>query len=250
MINFDIITIFPHILDSYTNESILGRAQKKKLIKIQTHNLRDATKDRHKTVDDKPYGGGPGMVMMVEPIYKMLKKIVGASLADAQSIRATVKVAPTKRGEKKIKIILLDPKGKQFNQKMAKDFSKLDQLVLVCGRYEGIDARVEKFTDEKVSVGPYILSGGELGAGVILEAVSRLIPGVLGNQESLNEETFNNKLLEIENWKLEIDKEYPQYTRPEIFEYKEKGKKKNLKVPNVLLSGNHGEIKNWRKKHS
>ncbi len=140
---FDILTIFPQILDSYFNESILGRGQKKKLLKVKTHDLRKVTKDKHKTVDDKPYGGGAGMVMMVEPIYKTLKKI---------------------KHKKKSKVILLDPKGKQFDQKMAKNFSKLDQLILICGRYEGMDARVEKFVDERVSVGPYILSGGELGA--------------------------------------------------------------------------------------
>jgi len=216
---FDIVTIFPSILDSYLNESILGRAQKKKLIKIKSHDLRKVTKDKHKTVDDKPYGGGAGMVMMVEPIFKTLKKI---------------------KRKKNSKVILLDPKGKQFNQKMAKSLTKLDQLILVCGRYEGVDARVDKLVDEKISVGPYVLAGGELGAGIVIEAVSRLIPKVLGNQESLGEETFNR----------ENTKEYPQYTRPENFEYKEKGEKKKLKVPGVLLSGNHKEIKDWRKRQS
>ena len=203
---FNILTIFPNIFDSYLNESILKRAQKKKLIKITIHNLRHATKDRHKTVDDKPYGGGPGMVMMVEPIYKTLKRI---------------------KRSKKSKIILLDPAGQQFDHKMAQKFSKLDQLVFICGRYEGIDARVDKFIDHKVSIGPYVLSGGELPALIITEAVARLVPGVLGNTQSLTQETFN------------------QYTRPEVFKYR--GKK--LSVPKVLLSGNHKEIGDWRQKH-
>lgn len=225
---FDIITIFPHILDSYISESILGRAQKKKIIKIQTHNLRNAAKDKHKRVDDKPYGGGPGMVMMAEPIYRTLKKIKRA---------------------KKSKVILLDPKGEEFNQKMAEKFAKLDQLIFVCGRYEGIDARIEKFVDGKISVGRYVLSGGELGAGIIIEAVSRLISGVLGNQKSLAEETFN-KSSGIGNLELEISKEYPQYTRPEVFQYKKGVRNNRLAVPKVLLSGNHQEIEKWRKKYS
>jgi tRNA (guanine37-N1)-methyltransferase len=212
---FDIITIFPDILGSYINESIISRAIKKKLVKIKTHDLRSVAKDKHKTVDDKPYSGGPGMVMMVEPIFKTLKKI---------------------KRSKKSKVILLDPAGKQFDQKMAEKFSKLDQLIFICGRYEGIDKRVDKFVDEKVSVGPYVLSGGELPAMVITEAVSRLIPGVLGKQESLSEETRAS----------EGYYEYPQYTRPAVFEYKELGKKKKLSVPKVLLSGNHNEIKKWK----
>ena len=152
--NFEIITIFPHIFDSYLNESILKRAQQKKLIKIKVHNLRDATQDRHKTVDDKPYGGGPGMILMIEPIYKTLKKI---------------------KRTKKSKVILLDPAGEQFNQPTAHRLSKLDQLIFICGRYEGIDARVGELIDEKVSIGPYVLSGGELPSLIIIEAVTRLI---------------------------------------------------------------------------
>ncbi len=216
---FDVITIFPHILDSYINESILKRAQQKKLIKIIAHNLRAVAKDKHKTVDDRPYGGGVGMVMMVEPIYKTLKKIKRA---------------------KKTKVILLDPAGRQFNQTMAKKFSKLDQLIFVCGRYEGIDARVNKFVDEKISIGPYVLSGGELPAMVIIEATARLLPGVLGKIESTQQETYAK-----ENYV-----EYPQYTRPENFKYRQGLKTRRLKVPPVLLSGNHQLIKKWQTKHS
>ncbi|HBR13448.1 MAG TPA: tRNA (guanosine(37)-N1)-methyltransferase TrmD, partial [Candidatus Komeilibacteria bacterium] len=166
---YDIITIFPKILDAYFNESILKRAQQARLINIKTHDLRDYTADKHRSVDDAPYGGGPGMVLMVEPIYKCLKKI---------------------KRQKKSRVILLDPAGKQFDQKMAEKFSKLDQLVFICGRYEGIDARVDNLIDEKISVGPYVLSGGELPAAIIIEATARLLPGVLGKIESTEYETF------------------------------------------------------------
>ncbi|MFA6304575.1 MAG: tRNA (guanosine(37)-N1)-methyltransferase TrmD [Patescibacteria group bacterium] len=207
---FNIITIFPRILDSYINESILKRAQKAKLIKINSHNPRDFTTDKHHHVDDSPYGGGPGMVMMVEPIVKALKKI---------------------KKKKKSLVIMMDPAGEQFNQKMAQKFSKLDQIIFICGRYEGIDARVDKFIDAKISVGPYVLSGGELPAAVIVEAVSRLLPGVLGKFESTQYETFGGEKQDIV--------EHPQYTRPEKF--------LNMKVPDVLLSGNHAEIDKWRR---
>lgn len=228
MISFHILTIFPHILDSYLSESILGRAQKNKLIKIQTHDPRAVTTDRHRTVDDKPYGGGPGMIMKVEPIYKTLKKI---------------------KRLKKSRVIMLDPAGQQFDQATADKFSRLEQLVFVCGRYEGIDARVEEFIDQRISLGPYILSGGELGAAVIIEAVARLLPGVLGNKESLNEETFSQALKvhsRGRGTKVKADKEYPQYTRPAVFTYKSNKKLKNLKVPEVLLSGDHKAIQDWR----
>jgi len=250
---FDILTIFPHILDSYLNESILGRALKNKLIKIKAHDLRDVTRDKHKTVDDKPYGGGPGMVMMIEPIYKTLKKILGTDFPPARSSQATARVAPTRRS-KKTKIILLDPRGKQFDQDKALEFSKLDQLIFICGRYEGIDARIDQFIDEKISIGPYILSGGELGSAVIIESVARLLPGVLGNNKSLTEETFslsyNKQLTSSQKDKGKISIEYDQYTRPEVFEYKQGLKKIKLKVPQILLSGNHAEIKKWRKEKS
>jgi len=216
---FDIITIFPKILDSYINESILRRAQKDKLIKITTHNLRDVVHDKHKTVDDKPYGGGVGMVMLVEPIYKTLKKI---------------------KRTKKSQVILLDPAGQQFNQSMAKQFSKLDQLIFICGRYEGLDARIDEFIDIKVSIGPYVLAGGELPAMIITEATARLIPEVLGNIKSTTQETHAK-----ENYV-----EHPQYTRPEVFKYRQGLKKKTLKVPPVLLSGNHQEIKKWQAENS
>jgi tRNA (guanine37-N1)-methyltransferase len=234
--SFDIITIFPQIFDSYFSESILKRAQKKGLIKIKIHNLRDFTKDKHKTVDDKSYGGGPGMILKVEPIYRAVKYIKRGK----------------RQSSKKQKIILLTPKGRQFSQKMARHFSKLDRIILICGRYEGVDERVTKFVDAQISVGPYVLTGGEIPAMIIVDTVARLIPGAI-KKESLQEETE----LKIERPtfagtpKLKIVGEYPQYTRPEVFEYKAKsGKIRKLKVPKVLLSGNHKKIAEWRKKHS
>lgn len=200
---FDIITIFPDIFDSYFNESIIKRAQNKKLVKINIHNLRDYTSDKHKTVDDSPYGGGPGMVMKIEPIFKAVKRI---------------------KGKKKAKVILFSAKGNKFDQKMAKRFSKLDKLVLICGRYEGVDERVAKYiADEEVSIGDYVLTGGEIPAMIVVDAVSRLIPGVLGKEESLEEKKGS----------------YPVYTRPEDFN--------KWRVPKVLLSGDHKKIKIWRK---
>jgi len=219
MIKFDIITIFPKIFDSYFNESIIKRAQKRKLIKINIHNLRDFTNDKHKTVDDKPYGGGFGMVLMVEPIYKAVKKI-----------------NPAGRG-KKSKIILLSAKGKKFNQKMAQKFSKLDQIIIISGRYEGVDERVAKYiADEEISIGDYILTGGEIPAMVLVDTIARLIPGTIADG-SLEEESFT---------KNDKYKEYPHYTRPE----KIKINGKERRTPKIFISGNHKKIKDWQDKHS
>jgi len=217
---FNIITIFPDIFKSYFSESIIKRAQQKKLVKINIHNLRDYTTDNHKTVDDRPYGGGFGMVLMVEPIMKAVKNI---------------------RKHKRNKIILLSAKGKKFDQKMAQKFSKLDQLIIISGRYEGVDERVAKYiTDQEISIGDYVLTGGEIPAMVIVDAVTRLIPGVI-NDGSLKEESFSE--LKIENCKLKIDYEYPQYTRPE----KIKINNHERRVPKVLISGHHQKIKEWKK---
>ena len=223
-IQFDVLTIFPQMFPCYLSESIIGRAQKKRLVKINIHNIRDYAMDRHKTVDDKPYGGGPGMILKVEPIYRCLRKIV-------------------KREKKKSrrKIILLSPQGRTFSQKMARRFSELDQIVLICGRYEGFDERVRKLVDEQVSIGDYVLTGGELPAMVLVDAVTRLVPGVVGKEISLAEETFAKKGYI----------EYPQYTRPDIFEFIDRsGKKRKLGVPKILLSGDHEKIKEWRGKHT
>ena len=203
VMKFDILTIFPEVIEAYTNESILGRAQKKKLIEIKAHNFRDYSKDKHHKVDDTPYGGGPGMVLQAQPIFDCLLKIgalkkkyspdVISAKAEIQKKKKICKVLDSRlRGnDKKTKVVVLDPAGKKFDQKMARRFSKLDRLVLIAGRYEGFDARIYKLADERVSVGDYVLAGGELPALTIVEAVSRLVPGVLGNPESLQNETFN-----------------------------------------------------------
>jgi len=227
MIKFDIITIFPRIFDSYKEESLIARAQKKKFIKINIHNLRDFTKDNHKTVDDRPFGGGLGMVLKVEPIYKAVKKITLRQGQDKKKL--------------KTKIILFTPRGKKFNQKMAFQFSKLDQLIFISGRYEGIDERVAKnIADIELSIGDYDLMGGELPSMVVIEAVSRLIPGVLGKEQLLKERiTKNGGFIE-----------YPQYTRPEVFKIKNKKSKiKNWRVPKVLISGDHKKVEEWKKAH-
>lgn len=215
MLTFDIITIFPKIFDSYLKESFIKRAQAKRLIKINIHNLRKWTSDKHKTVDDRPFGGGLGMVLKVEPIYKAIKKI---------------------RKGKKTRVILFTPRGKKFNQKTAYQLSKLNQIIMICGRYEGIDERVAKhIADMELSIGDYDLMGGEIPAQVLMETVARLIPGVLGKPQLLKERITKEKGFI----------EYPQYTRPEVFS-PQKGKK--WKVPKVLISGHHKEIEKWRKK--
>ena len=207
----DIITIFPKMFKGPFDESIVKRAVDKALVKINIHDLRKWTTDKHKTVDDRPYGGGPGMIFMIQPIYDAL-----------ESLKSKIK-------NQKSKIILLTPRGRQFNQKKAKDFAKLDRLILICGHYEGVDERVRKhLADEAISVGPYVLSGGEIAAMTITDTVVRLLPKALGNPNSLNEESFVEGFLE-----------YPQYTRPANFS--------GWKVPPVLLSGDHQKIKKWRK---
>ena len=216
MLKFEIITIFPNIFKSYLDESFIKKAQESRQISIKIHNLRDFTKDKHKTVDDRPFGGGLGMVLKVEPIYRAIKKI---------------------KEKGKTKVILFTPRGKKFNQKTAYRLSKLDKIIMICGRYEGVDERVaQHLADLELSIGDYDLMGGELPAMVLLESVTRLIPGVLGKEELLKERITPEKDFI----------EYPQYTRPEIFVPKE-GKK--WLVPKVLLSGNHQKIGDWRRKH-
>lgn len=229
---FNFLTIFPKIINDYAEQSILGRAQKNNFIKIKAINIRDFSNDRHNKVDDTIYGGGAGMLMKPEPIYNALKSIDAIPFTKSNGL---VKIKKIFNGDikKKKKTIFLSPRGKKFDQKMAQSFSKLDELNLICGRYEGVDQRViDQMIDEEISVGDFVLAGGELGALIITEAVSRLIKGVLGNEESLLEESHN-----------EIGKkEYSQYTKPENF--------LGLKVPEVLLSGDHKKIKEWREKQS
>jgi len=220
----DIITIFPNLFSGFLGESLLARAQKKKLLTIKAHDLRKWTTDKHKTVDDRPYGGGAGMVLKVEPIYKAVLSIKN-------------KVLPGKKN--KTRTILLSAKGKTFTQKDARRLTKYDQIIFICGRYEGVDERVAQYVaDEEISIGDYVLFGGEVASMVVIEAVSRLIPGVVQKEESVINESFSDKEAK--------EKEHPQYTRPEIF----KLGRKNLKVPEVLLSGDHKKIEEWRNKNS
>ncbi|XOU94359.1 MAG: tRNA (guanosine(37)-N1)-methyltransferase TrmD [Candidatus Kerfeldbacteria bacterium] len=219
---FDILTIFPDIFESYFKESIIKRAIKNKKINIIIHNFRNFATDKHKSVDDKPYGGGPGMLLKIEPLYKCLKSI--------KRLKSS-KGGPASGG--KSRIILLTPKGKKFDQKKAKSLTKYDQLILIAGRYEGYDARIKKYIDEEISIGDYVLTGGELPAMTIIDATTRLLPGVLGDDQSSKDETFTKDEKYIE---------YPQYTRPENFN--------GQKVPKVLLSGNHNDILAWKTNNS
>jgi len=221
---FDIITIFPRIFDSFLKESFIKRAQEKGLMKIRIHNLRKWTKDRHKTIDDRPYGGGLGMVLKVEPIFRCVHQVLGRRYKVLDKRPKTL-------------IVLFTPRGKRFNQKIAYKLSKLNQLILICGRYEGVDERVAKYiADLELSIGEYDLMGGELPAQVLIETVARLIPGVLGKKQFLKERITKEKGFI----------EYPQYTRPEFFSPK---RGVFWRVPKVLLSGNHQKIEEWRKKY-
>ena len=225
---FEIITIFPEIFDSYFDESIIGRARKKGLIEIKMHNLRDYAEDKHLTVDDTPYGGGAGMVLKLEPIYKALVDIVGRNNL------------PCFRRSKnsKTRIVLFSAKGKKYAQAKAKEFLEMERLVLICGRYEGVDERVARYlVDEEISIGEYVLTGGEIPAMTVVDSVSRLLDGVLGNRESILEESFSK----------EGYLEYPQFTKPESFSPK---RGTRWDVPEVLLSGNHQKIREWREKQT
>ena len=224
MKKFDIITIFPNSLESYFATSILKRAQFRKLIKITTHDLRKWAKDKHQTVDDKPYGGGAGMLMMAEPILKAVKAI---------------------KKSKRTKIIVLSAKGNQFNQKTAYQLAKnYDQIIFISGRYEGIDERVKNILKaDEVSIGPYITTDGEVTSAVIISAVARLVPGTIKLQSLAEESHWNAQLRQGE---IKNKLEYPHYTRPEVIAWQ--GKK--YKVPQVLLKGNHKKIAEWRKNKS
>ena len=229
IMRFDIITIFPNIFSGFVSESLLARAQKKKLIKLTTHNLRRWTNDKHKTVDGRPYGGGAGMVLKVEPIYKAVRSI------------SNFQFPISKKDKKRTRIVLLSAKGKTFTQKDARRLLKYDQLIFICGRYEGVDERVVKYVaDVEISIGNYVLFGGEVASMVIIEAISRLIPGVVQKEESIKNESFSDKEA--------LEKEHPQYTRPEVFV--PKTSIKGWKVPKVLLSGDHKKIKEWRRAES
>ena len=211
--NYHILTLFPEMVTQGLSESILGRAAKKGLLSVNAVNIRDYTADRHKKVDDYPYGGGAGMLMQAEPVYQAYQSIAG-------------------RLEKQPRVVYLSPQGKTFTQKMAEELAQESELVLLCGHYEGIDERVlEEIVTDYVSIGDYVLTGGELPAMVMVDAISRLVPGVLHNDVSAEFESFQDNLLE-----------YPQYSRPEEWHGK--------KVPEVLLSGHHANIEKWRREQA
>ena len=205
---FDVLTLFPEMFE-ILNQSIIGKAIEKNLIDINLINIRDFSKDKHKKVDDTPYGGGAGMVMKPDVVYDAYESIK----------------------DKNAKVIYMSPQGKKLNQKKVEELSKESHLVILCGHYEGIDQRVlDKIVDEEISIGDYVLTGGEIPAMVLIDSVSRYVEGVL-KEDSIKEESFSNGLLE-----------YPQYTRPEVFE--------GIKVPEILLSGHHENIEKWRKEKS
>jgi len=208
---FDVVTIFPKMFSAYLEEGMLGRAAKRGLVDVRIVNIRDFATGTHKATDDRPYGGGDGMVMTPEPMYRALNSVERL----AKSL-----------------VILLSPQGETFDQAIAWELSRWDQLILICGRYEGIDERVRlTCVDKELSIGDYVLSGGELGALIVMETVCRLVPGVLGGERSNQEDSFEDGLLE-----------YPQYTRPRVFQDK--------KVPSVLLSGDHEKIRLWRRRQA
>ena len=200
----NILSIFPSLFDAFLETGIIGRAKEKGIITFNLIDIRDFSSDSYGTVDDSPYGGGAGMVMKVEPIFKAMESL-----------------------EEKGETYLLSPRGERLSQKMAKELSKKEILSLICGRYKGVDERVREFVDGEISIGDYILSGGEVAAMVVVEAVTRLLPGAVGDVDSVNTDSFEKGLLDS-----------PVYTRPREFRGKE--------VPEVLLSGNHGEIEHWR----
>ena len=211
-LHVDVVTLFPEMFEGPFGESILRIAQEKGLVKLKVINLRDYTKDRHQTADDKPFGGGAGMVMKPEPIFECIEAL--------------------KKKSPKAWVILTTPSGKPLKQKMAWDLSKKKHLILICGHYEGVDERVrDHLVDEEISLGDFVLTGGEIPAMAIVDAVTRLIPGVLGNADSIQHESFQEGLLE-----------YPHYTRPRVF--------RTFSVPEVLFSGDHKKVDRWRKEQA
>ena len=220
--HFDILTLFPGLFESVFRESIVGRAVEAGRVSIAIHNIRDYTSDKHHVTDDAPYGGGGGMVIKPEPIIAALEAIVGAELLARQ--KAT--------GEVEVPIVLLTPAGRLFNQEIAREYERHGRVILICGRYEGVDERVSELavTDE-VSIGDYVLSGGEIPAMAIVEAVTRLVPGVLGDMRAMIEDSHASGLLE-----------YPHYTRPAEY--------RGLSVPEVLVSGDHARVARWRREQA
>lgn len=239
MITFHIITIFPEIFqnNSYFDYSILKRAQEKKLIRIKAHNLRDYTEDKHHKVDDRPYGGGPGMALKVAPIYTAVQFLKSKCAMPSPRLRALT--GKRNATAKNVRTILFSTRGKKLDEKTAERLARYNNLILICGRYEGVDERVAlHIADEEISIGDFVLAGGELPAMVLIESVSRFVGGVLGKTASLES----------------VKGAYPVYTRPEILRAKSEKRKAKHKtsrwtVPTILLSGNHKKIDEWRRRH-
>lgn len=225
MKKISIITLFPEFIEQYSAFGIIARAIKNKLLKISAVNLRRFAIDKRGTVDDRPYGGGLGMVLRPDVVIKAITKLRGRVVSSVLG----------KKTLKKTRVILMTPQGKPFTQAIARKLSNYDHLIFVSGRYEGFDERVRKFVDEEISIGDYVLMGGELPSLVITEAVLRLVPGVLGKDDSADKESFTERLLE-----------FPQYTKPEVLEIKVNGRVKKMPVPKVLLSGHHLNVEKWR----
>ncbi|MCU1286673.1 MAG: tRNA ((1)-) methyltransferase [Acidobacteriales bacterium] len=235
MTKFEIITIFPDFFRGPLDFGIVRRAREAKLIEVAVHDLRAHTHDRHKTVDDRPFGGGEGMVLKAEPIFECVESL-GVSPRE-------------KRNASKETVVLLSPQGRVFDQGVAEELSQLERVVMICGRYEGVDERVaEELVDREISVGDFVLSGGELGAAIIVDAVTRLVPGALGNEASSQQESFSSRTLPVDSGDDVPSStctsggllDYPHYTRPAEF--------RGIAVPEVLSSGNHVEIRKWRRK--
>jgi len=231
MTQFHILTIFPDFFRGPLDYGIVRRAREAGLVEVTVHDLRGFTRDRHRTVDDRPFGGGEGMVLKPEPIFECVESLGVAARDARRSVRESV--------------VLLSPQGELFNQEMAGELARLERLVLICGRYEGVDERVSAFlADRELSVGEYVLSGGELGAAIIVDAVTRLIPGALGNEASGQQESFTRSEATARDGPNSTCAsggllDYPHYTRPSDF--------RGMKVPEVLVSGNHEEIRRWRR---
>ena len=214
MLLIDVLTLFPGICSGAVNESILKRAINSKILKVKLHNIRDYSKDKHHKVDDKPFGGGPGMVIKIDPVYDALQHVLKG------------------KARKKKRVMLLSPQGKVLTQDLVRDLAKEKHLVLICGHYEGVDERIrDNLVTDEISIGDYVLTGGELAAMVLIDTVVRFLPNALGDQDSAEHESLSGGLLE-----------YPQYTRPAKF--------KDFRVPEVLLSGDHKAIEKWRQKES
>lgn len=228
MLEFNVITLFPNLFTEHLKNLPFKKALQKNEVSINLINLRDYAIDKRGTVDDKTYGGGAGMLLMVEPLYNALRDIYKKAKVDPLNLKSKFALKP--KDLKSKRVVLLSPKGKKFTQKLVREFSKLEQITLICGRYEGVDARVEEFCTDIISIGDYVLSGGEIPALAVMEGVIRLLPNILEKESAAKIESYSDNFLE-----------FPQYTRPEEF--------KGLKVPDTLLSGNHKAINTWREKH-